>query len=254
MTATLDRVLREREHFEALVSSTGESWWGHTTPAGSRRLQRRAAIVARRLAGLASPELLEIGCGTGPFTVELLAAMPAAQLTAGDLSPASLERAAAKCGHAGRIRFEVQDITRLDHPDNIFDAVVGNAILHHVDLAPALAEIFRVLRPGGLMLFFEPNLANPQIAFDIQLRRRLSPGSTEYSEDERPFLRWPLRRAVLRAGFGRVIVEPIDFLHPLVPGSLIGVIDTIGRMAERIPILREISGSLSICAVKPSDK
>ena len=52
-------------------------------------------------------------------------------------------------------------------------------------------------------------------------------------------------------GFCEVSVQPFDFLHPLVPSKLITGIDRIGRLIERLPLLKEISGSLLICGHKP---
>ena len=45
-------------------------------------------------------------------------------------------------------------------------------------------------------------------------------------------------------------ITPFDFLHPWVPKPLIGLVDTTGRLIEKIPALREIAGSLIIVARK----
>ena len=44
------------------------------------------------------------------------------------------------------------------------DSVVGSSVLHHLEVDAALKEIWRVLKPGGLVFFTEPNMMNPQIA------------------------------------------------------------------------------------------
>jgi SAM-dependent methyltransferase len=242
----------EREHFDALADTTGESWWGHTTPAGRRRLARRADLITARLAELDCPEVLEIGCGTGALTEALLATAPVlAQITAVDLSPRSIELARARCGANGRVRFYTQDTTALAFASNRFDVVVGNSILHHVPLEPTLREVHRVLRGGGMAMFFEPNLMNPELAAEYYLIGACLRGRLQYSDDERPFVRWLLRRRFVEAGFTPVCVEPFDFLHPLVPEKMAPVVDVLGRVLECTPILRELSGSLRINAWKP---
>ena len=69
---------------------------------------------------------------------------------------------------------------RLSYSDSVFDLAVGFAIIHHLDLKPALAELHRVLKPGGVAFFAEPLGTNPA----IQLYRRLTPQFR--TEDERP--------------------------------------------------------------------
>ena len=69
---------------------------------------------------------------------------------------------------------------RLDYPDDRFDLSIGFAILHHLDLELSLAELYRVLKPGGVAYFVEPLGSNPL----INLYRRLTP---QYrTEDEKP--------------------------------------------------------------------
>ena len=72
-------------------------------------------------------------------------------------------------------------------PDASFDLVFGSGILHHLDLRRALAEIRRVLKPGGTALFVEPLGHNPAIA----LYRRWTPEAR--TADEHPLTRGDLR-------------------------------------------------------------
>ena len=60
---------------------------------------------------------------------------------------------------------------KLDYPDACFDTAIGFAILHHLNLEMAIAELYRVLKPGGIALFAEPLASNPL----INLYRRLTP-------------------------------------------------------------------------------
>jgi ubiquinone/menaquinone biosynthesis C-methylase UbiE len=98
---------------------------------------------------------LEIGAGTGYFTLNLLRAGVIARATCGDISPGML---AALRANAQRLRLRVDtvriDAERLPFEDGSFELVLGHAVLHHIpDLARAFGEFARVLAPGGTALF-----------------------------------------------------------------------------------------------------
>ena len=127
--------------------------------------------------------------------------------------------------------------------------MVGNAVLHHLPMERALAELLRVLRPGGRFCFAEPNLLNPQVFLERNvpwLREHL-----ENSPDEVAFVRWPLARTLGESGFDDIEVEPFDFLYPLTPRPLIGTVERLGSWLEKLPLVREIAGSLLIQARRP---
>lgn len=96
--------------------------------------------------------VLEVGAGTGMVTVQL--ASVAHELTATDRSPemlAILRGRLADAGHAG-VQVRQADVLALDFPAASFDAVVAANLLHLLpDPAAALAELRRVLRPGGVL-------------------------------------------------------------------------------------------------------
>jgi SAM-dependent methyltransferase len=121
-------------------------------------------------------------------------------------------------------------------------------VLHHLDLTRALPEMLRVLKPGGAFVFTEPNMLNPQIMLQKNfppLKRLMGD-----SPDETAFFRWGIARELSRAGFSAPAVRPFDFLHPWVPGALAKSAERLGSFLERIPLLREIAGSLLITASK----
>jgi ubiquinone/menaquinone biosynthesis C-methylase UbiE len=100
-------------------------------------------------------DALEIGAGTGYFSLNLLQAGAIERATATDISPGMLAKLE---GNAERLGLDVRtaaaEAETLPFPDESFDLVFGHAVLHHIpDLAQAFSEFARVLRPGGTVVF-----------------------------------------------------------------------------------------------------
>jgi SAM-dependent methyltransferase len=102
------------------------------------------------LPGAAS--VLDVGCGPGWLWAENADRVPAAwRVVLADSSPAMVQAARRRLGAA--FSYEVATVSALPHPDAGFDAVVANHMLYHVaDRPRAIAELRRVLRPGGRLL------------------------------------------------------------------------------------------------------
>lgn len=239
----MDRLQNEIEHGKYLLAHGAGEVWNWEGPAGRLRWQRRSKMLTNHLGeGL---KVLELGCGTAYFTRDL--AKSGATVTAIDISPELLEAARNSCP-AKNVTFEVQNAYSLDYSDASFDSVVGSSVLHHLELDRAVNEMHRVLKPGGMICFTEPNMLNPQIAVQKNvpaIKRRLGD-----SPDETAFFRWPLRRRLEHVGFREVLIQPFDFLHPKTPPRWIPAVENLSRVLENTPLLREIAGSLYIRAVK----
>jgi SAM-dependent methyltransferase len=110
---------------------------------------------------------LEIGAGTGYFTLNLMRAGKIAHATCTDISPGMLNTLRANAERLGlEVRTEQVDAERLPFDDASFDLVLGHAVLHHIpDLARAFGEFQRVLAPGGTVLFAgEPSRYGDRLA------------------------------------------------------------------------------------------
>jgi 2-polyprenyl-3-methyl-5-hydroxy-6-metoxy-1,4-benzoquinol methylase len=238
-----DRLQNEIEHGKYLLAHGAGEVWNWETPAGKIRWARRVKMLTSHF----HPEesVLELGCGTGYFTREL--AVTGAQITAIDISLELLEVARQRCS-PGNVQFEVGNAYAMTFPDETFDSVVGSSVLHHLEIEAALKEIHRVLKPGGSIYFTEPNMMNPQVAGQKNvpvIKQRLGD-----SPDETAFFRWRLGGRLKTAGFRAVRIEPFDFLHPRIPASWITTVQTVGSFLERVPLVREMAGSLYIRALK----
>jgi ubiquinone/menaquinone biosynthesis C-methylase UbiE len=96
--------------------------------------------------------ILELGCGPGGLWCENLDRIPAGwDITLTDFSPGMVEEAQESLSSSGRtFAFEIVDAQSIPYESASFDAVVANHMLYHIpNRAKALAEIRRVLRPGG---------------------------------------------------------------------------------------------------------
>jgi 2-polyprenyl-3-methyl-5-hydroxy-6-metoxy-1,4-benzoquinol methylase len=246
ITVISKRAEREIEHGQSLAAGDTELIWGWGTPAGRVRARRRATLIERGAMLGPHSHVLEIGCGTGMFTE--IFARAGCSIIAVDISADLLKNADARKLPKDRVQFVNKGFEdcALGGP---FDAVIGSSVLHHLDLGLALTRIYELLRPNGIMSFAEPNMLNPQVLAERTLRS-LFP---YVSPDETAFVRWTFRRRLESAGFKDIEIVPFDLLHPSVPEKLIRLVSGIGGIVERMPFLRELSGSLYIKAVRPSD-
>lgn len=95
-------------------------------------------------------DVLELACGTGILSVQLAGNVK--MLEATDFSEEMIKQAKQKC-HSSRLHFSVQDATALPYAPETFDAVIISNALHIMpEPEKALAEIRRVLKPGGILI------------------------------------------------------------------------------------------------------
>ena len=235
------RARREFAHGKRLASGNTEMIWGWGTAAGQIRARRRAGLIVAGACLRSETKALEIGCGTGMFTA--MFAESGAKLVAVDISPDLLEKARKRGLDKDQVRFIEM---RFEDPNlyGPFDAVIGSSVLHHLDVPRALAKIYEVLRPGGYVVFTEPNMFNPQVFFERAFS--FLPCFSYVSPDETAFVRWRLHALLLQSGFEDVKITPFDWLHPATPVPLIGFVRKVGGLLEKIPAVREFAGSFYI--------
>ncbi|MCK5416137.1 methyltransferase domain-containing protein [Candidatus Parcubacteria bacterium] len=241
-----ERKLNEIKHGEK-ISSNAEKVWGHSGKAGKFRVKRRIDLMVEMGKITEDSMVLELGCGTGEFTKNL--ANTKAGITAIDLSPHLLEIAKNNLKKFHNVKLEIGDMETLDNlPNNYFSNVVGNSVLHHVDYEKCLERSYNKLIVGGSIFFTEPNMMNPQIALQKNipwLKKMMGD-----SPDEIAFFRWRLEKVLRKLGYKNIKVINFDFLHPIMPSLLVDILGVPLIFLEKIPIVKEISGSLLIYAEK----
>lgn len=233
---------QERAHGKK-IQHDAEQIWGWGTPAGKMRLQRRLKEFLACMGLAQNKSVLEIGCGVGLFTH--LLRKDGIRPVAVDISYDLLKKA--KDGLPRQI-FLQADAESLPFCGKVFDCVVGVSVLHHLNIERALKNIATVLKDGGVIVFSEPNMANPQVF--LQKKVGWLKKITHDTPTETAFLRWRLEKLLTQSGFSGISIYPFDFLHPYTPVSFIPAVKWLEKCLERTPFIKEIAGSLLIVARK----
>ncbi len=202
--AASDRVLRREREFHDALSASFDG--GELAPREPDELEQGLLARAGQIAGA---DVLELGCGTGDLTLELLAR--GANLTALDLSEGMVAVASRRVDRYGRAgaHFVAAPVESCGLASESYDLVIGKWILHHADIGGAAREIRRVLRPGGRAVFLENSGLNPLLIF---ARTYVTGhwGIPRYgTDDERPLSRRDYR--VFEDGFSHFTREFPDF-------------------------------------------
>ncbi|MGH9435869.1 MAG: class I SAM-dependent methyltransferase [Terriglobia bacterium] len=146
-----------REPEPEVMETEGEAE-AYSSAAAQAHLDALDSSFASQVVSLGVETGLALDAGTGPGSIPLKIAQrcPRLHLVGVDRSPAMLHIArshAAEEGLDGRVEFLLADASRLCFPDAIFDLVISNSLLHHLnDPVGAFNELARVTRPEGKVL------------------------------------------------------------------------------------------------------
>ena len=154
--ATPARIKEVNERYHDAAAGSYDSKWGIDFGAiGQEQVGGKLRKALGRWPAEPFGDALEIGAGTGYFSLNLVQAGAIERATATDISPGMLATLEANAGRLGlEVRTAAADAETLPFPDESFDLVFGHAVLHHIpDLEGAFAEFTRVLRPGGTLAF-----------------------------------------------------------------------------------------------------
>ena len=198
---------------------------------GRRNAASNAAHLLPHLkAGL---RVLDFGCGPGTISMGLAKAVHPGELQGIDMEESQVEmaRAAAAAGGHDNASFRTGDVTALPFEDDSFDAAHCHAVLMHVpDTQAVLAEVKRVLKPGGIVscremigdaTFFAPDVGDLSGAMATFLRLlEANRGHPQMGRE--------LKGAILEAGFTDIeagaslepfgATEDIHFFHAFAAG------------------------------------
>ena len=193
---TDERIKEANERYHDAAADSYDSKWGiDFGSVGQEQVIGKLRKALGRRAGETFGEALEIGAGTGYFSLNLLQAGLIERATATDISPGMLAKLERNASHLGlEVRTAAAEAETLPFAAASFDLVFGHAVLHHIpDLRQAFSEFARVLRPGGTAAFCgEPSRYGDFLAafpkrtalLAAPLWRRLVGASARYHEAE----------------------------------------------------------------------
>ena len=144
-----------RDH-DAAAEEYDAKWGIDFGEIGQRQVRLKLVKALGGREGHGFGDALEIGSGTGYFSLNLVQLGVIERLTATDISPGMLKRLAATAEALGLadVTTVATEAEALPFEEESFDLVFGHAVLHHIpDLDVAFAEFRRVLRPGGMIAF-----------------------------------------------------------------------------------------------------
>src|SRR5215218_4643944 len=155
-SATPEHIKRVNVRYHDAAASEYDSKWAiDFGPIGQQQVRGK---LVKALGGWpAEPfaDALEIGSGTGYYSLNLVQLGAIDHLVATDISAGMLSTLSTTASQVGvAVETKVTDAERLPFDDESFDLVFGHAVLHHLpDLNLAVSEFQRVLRPGGALAF-----------------------------------------------------------------------------------------------------
>lgn len=211
----------------------------------SRRVEaiyRTPDVVAQREATLAALALrpgervVDLGCGPGLLAEQMLARVgPSGSIDGIDVSESMIAIAQQRLGSFGNARMRLGDVVRLPYADASFDVAVCTQVYEYVaDLDTALAELYRVLEPGGRAVVVDTDWESCvwHSSDDARMRRVLDTWNLHCPH---PHLPRELVARLARAGLRDVRCESLTLLNPVFDADTYShaMIEVIGRYAGK---------------------
>lgn len=218
------------------------------------RTKRRCRIITENF-DKKKAHALEIGCGMGLHAYFIAKENPDIEVIGTDICEPFIEKASKKY-KLKNLRFEVLDfnnrkaVQQLLKKEEQFDYVYGDGILHHLyfQLGSTITKLNNLLKPGGKLLFWEPNICNLYcfLIFKFGYFRKkanLEPGELAFTKKE-------ITKLLQLNKFSDIKIVNADFLLPNTPDFLINFSIATGNLIERVPALNRLSQSIFISARK----
>ena len=188
---------------------------GHHESVVQSHARRRAEVEAWFLLPKLKPgmRLLDAGCGPGTVTTGLARAVSPGKVIGLDVAPGVLEHARAHAAEqlVDNVSFVASDVYDLDFADAEFDVVYANQLLQHLaDPVRAIAEMRRVLKPGGLLAVRDADYAtmSPHPKFPEFLDWNRLYHQVAYRNNAEPDAGRTLPAWVRAAGFAAIEIHP----------------------------------------------
>jgi dolichol-phosphate mannosyltransferase len=220
-----------------------DQYWQKRDPIYADRLLWRSQSFRHLTHLLPGQAILELGCGKGLFTQQLLQvsrgenSITAVTFNSSQARPESLPKSV-----------EFIDITSVPHAltGRKFDFVVAMDLLDQRNCASVLQSVYDLLNPGGQVIFYESN------PWNVVLKIRNLFSQLFRNPDPRRLLnRSELYELISEVGFLRVFSVFHDFVYAPLNRDLIWLLRNLSILLENAPLVRTLAGSILIHAQKP---
>jgi len=224
-------------HFDEIAAEYDESLPAHVV---EHYLRKRTAFIRAHVP--AGARILDVGCGTGVLAARVQAA--GYRVSGVEPSEGMLKVLRQRTPSLHAVRGSGAAVP---FADGQFDLAYCVAVMHHI-AEPAMvqrtvAEMVRVVRPGGLVLIWDHNPRNPY--WKLLMARVPQDTGDERLVPEEEFL-----TALRAAGATLVCSQQLGFVPDFVPRSLVGLAARGERIVERVPGLRRLCAHNVILARK----
>lgn len=226
---TSDKSVWQKLFFQGLKGKSKYELYAHYKKIGLEQFRHIEKFVLTQKIG----KFLEIGCGTAMTSLEV--AKRGWQVYGIDFVKPNLDHAKRYfLDNNQKIKLKLGDINKLPYPDNFFDLVYGGGVIEHVkDTSKVVSEIYRVLKPNGLVINTVPafslsSLTYRQLAGNIPeipilkqffelIHIKLLKGKLMHCGYEKSFTRSYLSTIHKKAGFKKVNVKHLRSFNPTLP-------------------------------------
>lgn len=220
-----------------------EERWRCGSQSVQLKLHWRAQAVRHFFHVLPGETILEWGGGSGLLTEQLQQIFREENPITSAVFSDDLHQQAQARRVAGATFLRVANL-RNDLPPERFDYVIGSGMLWHQWLTDCLALIHRVLKPGGQILFFEPNLRFPARAFHQVRSRRGGTESVSIPADR-------VIQTCSHQEFTHIDLTPYDIVSTQLGRRMMQVLQAKAVLLEHMPGVRFACASMCFTARKP---
>jgi len=194
------------------------------------------SICARYMGQLAAPDanVLEVGCGNGAATRLIMQHVRPARLLGIDVSPVFVKMAREAFAREPQLSFALGDAVATRQPSTSFDLVIAHTVYSHlVDPQAALAEAYRILKPGGRLAIFDGDFASLTVALFDRDPLQSAAATTLRHMVHAPHIMRRLPSLIDAAGFTLESLEPHGYIQTTSPDYLLSLLSRGLKAAGR---------------------
>lgn len=218
-----------------------ESRWRQRAEASDLKLRWRALIAQKSLHILPGDRVLEIGAGSGALTEHLDRVLRGENpITSVVFSEDFVRQAQSRSTASARFVYASDFFDSVAEP---FEFAIGTGILWHTATAQLLKRMLSLLKPGGQILFFEPNVKFPARVLNGLSRRR---GGCAFAEDPANIV-----ELMSRCGFIDITLTPHDIVSTRLGSAVMKELQAKAILVEHMPVLRSACATMCVSARRP---